>query len=219
MMISRFTFVLLATITFSACLSADTQTTTVVPVATEVSFTHNGRSVHGLLWGKGVYGVVLSHGAIYDAQSWTPLAGDIAKHGMVVLSLEEVRPDDITAAHFYLQEKQGVKRVALIGASAGGSTAITAMSQAPSKWDQLILLSSVGDVSALGSAPKLFVASEDEGISDAVRRMAKSAQGKENETLILEGSAHAQAIFRTQNGSRLTNAILKHLIKRAQQTK
>ncbi len=215
-MIWKLTFVLLATIAFPAFLSADAQTKTVVPVAAEVSFTYNGRSVHGLLWGKGVYGVVLSHGAIYDAKSWTPLAGDIAKHGMVVLALEEVQPDDITAAHFYLQEKQGVNRVALIGASAGGSTAIAAMSQTPTKWDQLILLSSVGDVSALGSAPKLFVASQDEGISDAVRHMAKSSQGKENETLIFEGSAHAQAIFRTQNGSRLTNAILEHLIKRAQ---
>lgn len=218
-MVWRRTFVLLVTLAFSAFLSAETQSKTVVPVATEVSFTYNGRSVHGLLWGKGAYGVVLSHGAIYDAKSWTPLAGEIAKHGMVVLSLEEIEPDDIAAAHFYLQQKQGAKRVALIGASAGGSAAITAMSQAPSKWDQLILLSSVGDVSTLGSAPKLFVASENEGISDAVRSMAKSAQGKENETLIFEGSAHAQAIFRTQNGSRLISAILEHLIKRAQQTK
>ncbi|GAB4407412.1 MAG: hypothetical protein OHK0032_02760 [Thermodesulfovibrionales bacterium] len=75
------------------------------------------------------------------------------------------------------------------------------------------------DVSGLGPAPKLFVASEDEGMADAVRRMAKEAEGKQNEVLIFEGSAHAQAIFRTLNGPRLTSAILEHLIKRAQMVK
>ncbi len=184
-----------------------------------VSFTHEGRTVHGLLWGKGVYGVVLSHGAVYDAASWTPLASDIARDGMVALALEEVEPDDILAANSYLREKYRVKSIALIGASAGGSTAITAMSQAPQKWDQLILLSSMGDISGLGPAPKLFVASEDEGMADAVRRMAKEAEGKQNEVLIFKGSAHAQAIFRTSNGPRLTNAILERLIRRAQRVK
>lgn len=163
-----------------------------------VSFTHDGRTVHGLLWGKGMYGVVLSHGAVYDADSWTPLAREIAQNGMVALALEEVEPDDILAANSYLREKHGVKATALIGASAGGSTAITAMARAPQKWDQLILLSSAGDVSGIGPVPKLFVASEDEGIADAVRRMAKETEGKQNEVLIFKGSAHAQEIFRTK---------------------
>ncbi len=180
-----------------------------------VSFTHGGKTVHGLLWGKGAYGVVLSHGAIYDAASWAPLASDVARNGMIALALEDVEPDDILAANFYLREKHSVKAVALIGASAGGSTAITAMSKAPQKWDQLILLSSAGNVRGLGPAPKLFVASEDEGMADAVRRMAKETEGKQNEFLIFKGSAHAQAIFRTSNGPRLTSAILERLIKRA----
>ncbi|MDI6727606.1 MAG: alpha/beta hydrolase [Thermodesulfovibrionales bacterium] len=184
-----------------------------------VSFTHDGRTVHGLLWGKGVYGVVLSHGAVYDADSWTPLAKEIAQNGMVALALEEVEPDDILAANSYLREKYGVKAVALIGASAGGSTAITVMARSPQKWDQLVLLSSMGDVSGLGPAPKLFVASEDEGMAEAVRRMAKEAQGKQNEALIFKGSAHAQEIFRTSNGPRLTSAILERLIRRAQRVK
>ena len=77
----------------------------------------------------------------------------------------------------------------------------------------------MGDVSGLGPAPKLFVASEDEGMAEAVRRMAKEAQGKQNEALIFKGSAHAQEIFRTSNGPRLTSAILERLIRRAQRVK
>ena len=205
---------ILAVIALTISVAAEQQSHADKPIT--VSFTHGGRTVHGLLWGKGVYGVVLSHGAIYDAASWAPLARDIAGNGMMALALEDVEPDDILAANSYLREKHSVKAVALIGASAGGSTAITAMTQAPQRWDQLILLSSVGNVRGLGPAPKLFVASEDEGMADAVRRMAKEAEGKQNEVLIFKGSAHAQAIFRTSNGPRLTSAILERLIKRAQ---
>ncbi len=66
--------------------------------------------------------------------------------------------------------------------------------------DQVILLSGTGDVSGLGEYPKLFVASEGEGLADTVRRMAEEAPGDRNEVLILPGDAHAQAIFETNQG-------------------
>jgi len=184
-----------------------------------VQFTSHGKTVHGLLWGKGVYGVILSHGAIYDAASWTPLAIDIAKNGIVALALEEVEPNDIIAAHSFLRGKHGVKAIGLIGASAGGSTALSAMARLPQQWDQLILLSSVGDVSGIGSAPKLFVASEGEGMAETARQMAKDSPGSQNDVLIVKGSAHAQAIFKTSEGLRLTRAILERLANRAKQVK
>ena len=184
-----------------------------------VQFTIHGRTVHGLLWGKGSYGVILSHGAIYDAASWTPLATDIAKSGIVALALEEVEPDDILAAHSFLRERYGLKATGLIGASAGGSTALSAMARSPQQWDQLILLSGAGDVSGSGTAPKLFVASEGEGMAEAARKMAKDSPGTQNDVLIVRGSAHAQAIFRTSEGPPLTRAILERLINRAKKVK
>jgi pimeloyl-ACP methyl ester carboxylesterase len=187
------------------------------PVA--LQFTSNGKTVHCLLWGKGSYGVILSHGAIYDAASWTPLALNIAKNGIVALALEEVEPNDILAAHSFLREKYGVKAIGLIGASAGGSTALSAMEESPKQWDQLILLSSTGDVDRIGTAPKLFVASEGEGMAETLQRMAKDSPGTQNDVLLLKGSAHAQAIFRTSEGPRLTRAILECLVNRAKQVK
>ena len=77
--------------------------------------------------------------------------------------------------------------------------------------DQLILLSSTGDVSGLGAYPKLFVASEGEGMADTVQRMADEAPGSENEALIVPGDAHAQAIFQTEQGEPLLTAILDRL--------
>jgi pimeloyl-ACP methyl ester carboxylesterase len=187
------------------------------PVA--LQFTSNGKTVHCLLWGKGSYGVILSHGAIYDAASWTPLALNIAKNGIVALALEEVEPNDILAAHSFLREKYGVKAIGLIGASAGGSTALSAMEESPKQWDQLILLSSTGDVDRIGTAPKLFVASEGEGMAETLQQMAKDSPGTQNDVLLLKGSAHAQAIFRTSEGPRLTRAILECLVNRAKQVK
>jgi hypothetical protein len=61
----------------------------------------------------------------------------------------------------------------------------------------VILLSGTGEVSGLGEYPKLFVASEGEGLAEEVRRMAERAPGTRNEALILPGDAHAQAVFGT----------------------
>lgn len=186
---------------------------------TPVQFTSHGRTIHGLLWGKGLYGVVLSHGAIYDAASWASLGPDIAQNNMTALALEEVGPDDILAAHDFLRDTYGVKAVALIGASAGGSTALSAMARSPKQWDQLILLSSAGDVAGIGTAPKLFVASEGEGMAETAKQMAKDSLGAQNDVLIVKGSAHAQAIFRTSEGPRLKKVILERLMSRAKQIK
>ncbi len=126
-----------------------------------------------------------------------------------------MEPENILAAAAFLREKYGIKAVALIGASAGGSTALSAMERSPKAWDQVILLSSAGEVRGLGNAPKLFVASEGEAMTDFVVRMAKDAPGSQNAVLILKGSAHAQAIFKTTEGPRLTKAILERLVNRA----
>lgn len=55
------------------------------------------------------------------------------------------------------------------------------------------------------------MASEGEGIAEEARRMAEEAPGDQNEALILPGDAHAQAIFQTQQGERLTQDILERL--------
>lgn len=80
--------------------------------------------------------------------------------------------------------------------------------------DELILLSATGEVLRLGEEPKLFVASEGEGMAGGVRRMAEEAPGDQNEALVLPGNAHAQAIFETEQGERLMRAILARVERR-----
>lgn len=164
-----------------------------------------------LVWGEGDYGVVLSHGAAYDAADWEPQAREIAGKGMVALAVEDISTQSISDAAGYLKDERGVDDVALIGASAGTGGVLGAAEADPELPDQLILLSGTGDVSGLGEYPKLFVASEDEGLAGEVRQMAEKAPGEENEALILPGDAHAQAIFRAEEGERLMNIILERL--------
>lgn len=167
-----------------------------------------------LVWGEGDYGVVLAHGAAYDAASWEPQATEIAGNGIVVLAVEDTSTQSISAAAEYLKEERGVDGVALIGASAGTSGVLGAAEEDPALPDQLILLSGTGDVTGLGEYPKLFVASEDEGIAGEVRRMVEEAPGEENEALILPGGAHAQNIFQAEEGERLLDTILERLERR-----
>ena len=63
------------------------------------------------------------------------------------------------------------------------------------------------------SYPKLFVASEGEGLAEEVREMTEEAAGDQNKVRILPGSAHAQAIFETDQGGKLVQAILERLQK------
>lgn len=164
-----------------------------------------------IVWGEGDYGVVLSHGAAYDAASWEEQAAEISSEGFIVLVVEDTSAESITAAAEYLMDERGVEDVALVGASAGTSGVFGAAEENLDLAEQIMVLSGSGDVSDLGDSPKLFVASEGEGLAETARRMAEAAPGDENEALLLPGDAHAQAIFDTGQGDRLLAAMIERL--------
>lgn len=164
-----------------------------------------------IVWGEGDRGVVLAHGASYDAASWEPQGQTLAENGVLAAAVEDTSPENLRFAIDYLKKERGVRSVALIGASAGAGPVLRVAGENPEEISQIILLSGIGDVSVLGEYPKLFVASEGEGIAQRVRRMADEAPGEKNEALILPGDAHAQAIFPTDEGEYLMQVILERL--------
>ncbi|HBX10021.1 MAG TPA: alpha/beta hydrolase, partial [Candidatus Microthrix parvicella] len=111
-----------------------------------------------LLWGDGDSGVVLAHGAAFDAESWTDQATQIAAEGTTVVAVEDISPEGIEAAVTYLKDERGIAGVALIGASAGADGILDLVSQQPDLPDQLIVLSPNSVVDGLGVSPKLFIA-------------------------------------------------------------
>ncbi len=163
-----------------------------------------------LRWGDGSYGVVLAHGAAFDAASWEEQATAIADQGATVLAVEDIDPDAIAAAVERLRS-EGLDDVALVGGSAGADAILDLVSEQPGLPDQLVLLSPNGTVDGLGEQPKLFIASEDEPVADVSTELAESAPGPDNRALLLPGSAHAQNIFDSDQAPAATDALLERL--------
>jgi pimeloyl-ACP methyl ester carboxylesterase len=164
-----------------------------------------------LVWGNGGYGVVLAHGAAFDAASWEPQAVRIAQQDATVVAVENIAPDAIGAAVEFLRSQRGVRDVALVGGSAGADAILKLAAAEPDLPDQLVLLSPNQPQDGLGTEPKLFIASENEAVVDVSRKLAASAPGDDNEALIIPGSAHAQNIFATGQAEPVTTAILGRL--------
>ena len=195
----------------------------------EVSFpTADGGLIRADVYGSGDRGVVLAHGARFDKASWGKQAEVLANAGFRVLAIDfrgygqsrggdksapgsGEKYEDILAAVRYLREN-GAKTVSLIGASMGGGAAATASIHArPGEIDRLILLAPVpvAEPERL-TGPKLFVTSKGDGLAAKVREQFEKAP-EPKELMILEGSAHAQFLFQTDQGERLMKKILEFL--------
>jgi len=172
-----------------------------------------------LVWGSGSYGVVLVHGAIYDAASWTAQAEAIATGGLAVVAVEHATADDTRAAMDYLRRTFGTTAVALVGASAGtGPVLSAATDQSPGSSpvvDLVIILAGSGNVENLKVPSVLFIAAEgDSGAASSAQRMLEATSGDPDDLLIVPGSAHAQALFKQPEGETVLAAIQTRLAER-----
>ena len=198
-----------------------------------VSFsTQDGWIIHGDLYGTGGRAIVLAHGGRFEKGSWEKQALVLVKAGFRALAIDlrgfglskdgpqSVRSDfgsplDVLAAVRYLREK-GAKNVSVVGASMGGDAALDAVAAAPGEIDRLVLLAS----GAYGQPEKwkgrkLFIVARDDA-NDAGPRLPKIRAQYEKapdpkELIIVDGSAHAQFLFQTDQGERVMREILRFL--------
>ena len=120
------------------------------------------------------------------------------------------------AAVRYLRSK-GAKSVSVVGASFGADAAAEAAVAKPGEIDRLVLLAG-GEVDRpeLIKGRKLFIVARgdlgpgDEPRLPKIRAVYEKAPGPK-ELVVLEGSAHAQFIFETNQGQRLMREILRFL--------
>ena len=169
-----------------------------------------------LVWGSGSYGVVLVHGAIYDAASWTDQAERIAAAGFSVVAIEHATADDTRAAMDYLRREHGVTRVALIGASAGTGPVLSVASAGDNTnpaVDLVVILAGSGNVDDLSAPSVLFISAENDAAASA-ERMMEATSGDPNDLVLVPGSAHAQALFNQPEGETVLQAILARLAER-----
>lgn len=189
----------------------------------DVSFaTADGGIVDADLYGQGTQGVVLAHGAIFNKQSWAPLARRIAALGFRVLAIDfrgygksragsdgSALDQDVIAAVRWMHV-EGVKSVSVVGGSMGGGAAGKAATEVkPGEIDKLILLSPmpIEHPDQLKANSILYIASRNEGLASTVRQQyAQAPQPKQ--LVLLDGSAHAQNIFATAQSQQLSDTIV-----------
>lgn len=203
-----------------------------------VSFpTQDGGLIYANRYGKGDRGVVLAHGGRFNKESWEKQARVLEKAGFRILAIDfrgrgqsrggaQTQPPDdgvrfdVLAAIRYLR-KTGAKTVSVVGASFGGGAAAEASVEAgPGEIDRLVLLAhSPIDKPEQMKGRKLFILSRDDFSGDnkiprlpKIRDQYERASGPK-ELVILEGSAHAQFIFETEQGGRLMRELLRFLFE------
>ena len=199
-----------------------------------VSFqTQDGGVVSADMYGGGDRGVVLAHGGRFNKESWATQAKTLAKAGFRVIAidfrgrgrsqggpqattLDDVR-FDVLAAVRYLHEI-GAKTVSVVGGSFGGWAAAQAAVEATEgQIDRIVLLAaSAIDEPERMKGRKLFITTRDDFSGSGVLRLPEIRDQYERapepkQLVILEGSAHAQHIFNTDQGDRLMREILRFL--------
>lgn len=197
-----------------------------------VSFpTPDGGLIYADLYGQGDHGVVLAHGGRFNKESWERQARALARAEFRVLAIDfrgygksrggsqsnDGHYLDVLAAVRYLREI-GAKTVSVVGASfGGGAAAEAAVHGEPGEIDGLVLLahSSIGQPERM-KGRKLFITTRGDFSGSGLLRLPRIREQYERapepkELLILEGVAHAQHIFATDQGERLMQEIRRFL--------
>ena len=192
----------------------------------QISFaTADGGTIVADAYGEGGGdGVVLAHGSAFDKESWRPLAEQLAAKGYRVLAIDfrgwgkstpgETKNalfEDVLGAVRYLHAN-GAARVSVVGGSMGGGAAGEAAVRAsPGEIDRIVLLSPapIAAPERVGG-DKLVVASEHEPAVDRIKALYEKMP-EPKRLVLLPGTAHAQHIFATEQGERLTATVTDFL--------
>jgi pimeloyl-ACP methyl ester carboxylesterase len=211
--------------------------TSVAVAQQAVSFpTSDGGRICADLYGQGTRGVVLAHGGRFNKESWKEQAQELVARGFRVLAIDfrgfgcstgpgqsdfDHAPfaNDVLAAVRYLKAN-GAGTVSVVGGSFGGSAAGDAsIESAPGEIDRVVLLGGAPNLSAekLKSRSLFIVARDDTSGSGGPRLPGIRAQYERapqpKELIVLDGSAHAQFLFQTDQRSRVMREIVQFLSK------
>jgi pimeloyl-ACP methyl ester carboxylesterase len=199
-----------------------------------ISFpTDDGGRICADLYGQSTRGVVLAHGGRFNKESWQVQAKALVSEGFRVLAIDfrgvgcSTGPGqgdfdgapfekDVLSAVRYLKA-HGVKTVSIVGGSFGGGAAGDAsIRSAPGEIDRVVFLGAAPNLPAekLKSRTLFIVARDDSNgagprLPDIRAQYEKAPQPKE--LIVLDGSAHAQFLFQTEQGARVLREILRFL--------
>jgi pimeloyl-ACP methyl ester carboxylesterase len=199
-----------------------------------ISFpTQDGGHICADLYGESDRAVVLAHGGRFSKESWKDLARALVSAGFRVLTIDfrgfgcsrgpgqadfDNAPfeNDVLAAVRYLKT-HGVKTVSVVGGSFGGGAAGDAsIKSVQGEIDRIVFLGAAPNLPADKLKSRaLFIVARDDGNGAGPRLPGICAQydktPEPKELIVLEGSAHAQFLFQTEQSDRVMREILRFL--------
>ena len=196
--------------------------------------TEDGGTIHADVYGRGERAVVLVHGGRFNKESWAKQAPALVEAGFRVMAInlrgygESRGPGqqdifsaplhlDVLAAIRYLR-KTGAKTVSLVGGSLGGGAASAAAITAPAEVSRLVLLASDVENAEKLRTPSLFILARDDTSGDGPRlpriRASYDKAAGPKEWIVLDGSAHAQFLFDTDQADRVMREMIRFLSAR-----
>jgi pimeloyl-ACP methyl ester carboxylesterase len=199
-----------------------------------ISFSaEDGGRVCADLYGQGTRAVVLAHGGRFNKESWRVQANALVSEGFRVLAIDfrgfgcstgpgqadfDNAPfeNDVLAAVRYWRS-HGAKAVSVVGGSFGGAAAGDAsIKSATGEIDRIVFLGATPNIPAEKLKSRaLFIVARDNA-NDAgqrlpgIRAQYERAPGPK-ELIVLDGSAHAQLLFQTDQSARVMHEILLFL--------
>ena len=197
--------------------------------------TEDGGRVCADVYGQGTRAVVLAHGGRFNKESWREQARALVSEGFRVLAIDfrgfgcstgpgqadfDHAPfeNDVIAAVHYLKVHDA-KTVSVIGGSFGGGAAGDAsIKSAPGEIDRIVFLGAAPNLSAEKLKSRaLFIVARDDANDSGPRLPGIRAQYEKapqpKQLIILDGSAHAQFLFQTDQNARVMREILRFLSK------
>jgi pimeloyl-ACP methyl ester carboxylesterase len=195
--------------------------------------TEDGGRVCADVYGAATRAVVLAHGGRLTKESWREQAGVLASHGFAVLAIDfrgfgcssgpgekdfDHAPfeNDVLAAVHYLKTR-GAKTISAVGGSFGAAAAGDAsIKSSPGDIDRIVFLGGAPNLPAEKlKCRSLFIVARDDANYAGPRLPAIRAQYERapqpKELVILDGSAHAQFLFQTNQGDTVMHEILRFL--------
>ena len=199
-----------------------------------VSFPVPGRAdrVEADLYGRGAKYVILAHGGRFAKESWKKQAERLAGEGFTVLAVryrgDTVNPDgspnaagsnldnaeDVIAAVTY-SYRSGAGSVFAVGGSLGGDAVGEAETRLrPGRISRIVILgASGGSVPQKLNGRKLFIVSRNDRSASGPRlpeiRKHFERVPEPKKLVIVDGSAHAQLLFDTDQGPKVMEQIIR----------
>jgi len=195
--------------------------------------TEDGGRICADLYGKSDQAVVLAHGGRFNKESWRDQGSRLVSARFEVLAIDfrgfgcssgpgqanfDNAPfaNDVLAAVRYLKT-HGVKTVSVVGGSFGGGAAGDAsIKSVPGEIDRIVFLGAAPNLSAEKlKSRSLFIVARDDSNDEGPRLPGIRAQYEKapqpKELIVLDGSAHAQFLFQTDQSDRVMREILRFL--------